>query len=122
MVRHLLDALTLRVRPSWASTPKGFAPKDWYPWRFRRRLSVIARPILQLTDSADPTLLIAPGMVRDGATKLLDYCFSGGFEAKDFPPGRMRTWIGAEENRPGHKFNSDVAEQLKQLGWEVRAN
>jgi hypothetical protein len=61
-------------------------------------------------------------MVREGATKLLDYCFRGGFEARDFPPGRMRTWIGAEENRRGHKFNSDVAERLKQLGWEVRVN
>jgi hypothetical protein len=121
-VQNLLTALTLMPRSSWASTPKGFASKDWYPWRFRRRLSAIARPILQLTECPDPIFLIAPGMVREGATKLLDYCFRGGFDAKDFPPGRMRAWIGAEENRRGHKFNSEVAERLKQLRWNVRAN
>ena len=121
-VRNILDALTLQPRVTWASTPNGFSSKDWYPWRFRRRLSAIARPILQLTEGEDPSLLIAPGLVREGAAKLVDYCLRGGYDAKDFRPGRMRAWIGAEENRRGNKFNSEVAERLEALGWRTRSS
>lgn len=121
-LRSMLETLTLKPRGTWASTPNGFAPKDWHPWRFRRRLSVIARPILQITEDDDPRYLIAPGLVREGALKLIDYCLRGAYEAKDFTPGRMRSWIGAEENRRGHKFNLDVARRLEELGWSTRSN
>ncbi len=119
-VRRILDTLTLKPRATWASTPPGYAPKDWHPWRFRRRLSVISRPILQLTETDDPHYLIAPGLVREGAMKVIDYCLRGGYDAKDFPHGLMRTWIGTEENRRGHRFNAEVSDRLRSLGWQTR--
>jgi hypothetical protein len=119
-VRKILNTLTLKPRTTWASTPMGYAPKDWQPWRFRRRLSVISRPILQLTETEDARYLIAPGLVREGAMKVIDYCLRGGYDAKDFPNGLMRTWIGAEENRRGHRFNADVSDRLRSLGWQTR--
>lgn len=120
VVRSILDLLSLRPRPTWASTPAGFRLGDWYPWRFRRRLSVISRPILQLTDDVRGNFLIAPGMVRDGAAKVIDYCYRGGYEAKNLPDGPLRKWVGAVENERGHQFNRDVAQRLNELGWEVR--
>ncbi len=78
--------------------------------------------MLQLNDRDDPRYLIAPGLVRDGAIKLIDYCFRGGYEAKDFPHGRMRSWIGSAENRRGHEFNAAVADRLKELGWQTKSN
>lgn len=122
IVRRILDALTLRPRPTWASAPDGFLPRDWYPWRFRRRLSAISRPVLLLSSEGEARYLIAPGMVRDGALKVIDYCFNGGYEAKDFPPGLMRSWIGASENKRGHKFNIEVSERLRELGWQTKPN
>jgi hypothetical protein len=121
-VRRILDVLTLRTLAEWSVTPPGFSSHDWYPWRFRRRLSVISRPILQFNTTGDARYLIVPGMVRDGFRKVLDYCHDGGYDAKYFPPGRMRSWIGATENKRGHKFNLDVAEGLSELGWQARAN
>lgn len=121
-VRRILDAFALTPRPTWASTPEGFLKRDWYPWRFRRRLSLISRPMIQLSSAGKPHYLVAPGLFRDGATKVIDYCLSGGYDAKDFPPGRMRSWIGAIENRRGHEFNHEVADRLKELGWQAKPN
>lgn len=121
-VNAIVDALALKPRPSWDFTPNGFAPRDWYPWRFRRRLSCVSRPILQLSEGDNPDYLIAPGMVRTGFAKLMDYCHRGGFEAKDFPPGPMRQWIGTTENRRGHKFNEEVRDRLRALGWQAKSN
>ena len=121
-VRGILDALALKPRKTWAATPDGFAARDWHPWRFRRRLSVICRPILQLRESPEPQYLVAPSLLRDGCVKLIDYCFCGGLEAKDFPAGRMRSWIGADENGRGHKFTEDVSTRLRELGWQTKVN
>lgn len=118
----IFHALTLCPRKSWDSTPDGFSPKDWYPWRYRRRLSLISRPILRLNGGDEQRYLVAPGMIRDGVAKILDYCFRGGYEAKNFPPGRMRSWIGAAENERGHRFNKEVASRLKELGWNTRTD
>lgn len=122
IVKRILDALTLRPRTTWASAPEGFLPRDWYPWRFRRRLSAVSRPVLQLNSEGEARYLIAPGMVRAGALKVIDYCFNGGYEAKDFPPGLMRSWIGAAENKRGHAFNIEVSERLRELGWQTKPN
>lgn len=121
-VRKILALLALSPRPTWSSTPSGFNSKDWYPWRFRRRLSVISRPILQLSDDKAGSFLIAPGMVRDGAGKVIDYCYQGGYDAKIFPESKMRSWIGAMENKRGHDFNKKVAERFRELGWEARSD
>jgi hypothetical protein len=121
-VRSILDALVLKPRFIWDSTPEGFEPRDWYPWRFRRRLSVVTRPILQISEEPDARYLVAPSMVRNAVAKLMEYCHRGGFEAKDFPLGLMRSWIGAAENKRGHRFNEEVADRLNSLGWHVRTN
>lgn len=119
-VRKIIDMLALPPRSTWASTPPGFRSRDWYPWCFRRRLSVISRPILQLNNDNKGPYIIAPGMVRDGAAKVIDYCYSGGYDAKDFSKGKLRWWIGAAENKRGHEFNKKVAKRFEELGWKAR--
>jgi hypothetical protein len=122
VVPRIVAALTLTPRDSWIFTPRGFSRKDWYPWRYRRRLSVLSRPILQVAGGSEPRYLLAPGLVRDGGAKLVDYCYTAGFEAQAFPPGKLRSWIGAGEHRRGHQFNAEVSERLKELGWSCRTN
>lgn len=121
IVERLLEALTLHPRVSWDSTPPGFAAKDWYPWRFRRRLSLIGRPIVALPGSLT-RYLVAPGFTRTSASKLIAYCLNGGYDAKDFPPGPMRSWIGSAENKRGHDFNEHVASTLREHGWQARSD
>ncbi len=118
IVRKILETFALVPRSTWASTPEGFSSKDWYPWRSRRRLSLISRPILRLEEKT-PRYLIAPGMVRDGIRTVMVHCFDGGYEARAFPIGLMRSWIGTAENKRGHAFNKEVAAHLESLGWNA---
>jgi hypothetical protein len=64
-VNALVERMTFRSRPGWRSVPEGYDEKDRHPWRFRRRLSMLRKPLLQLDEAEDPTMLIAPGILRD---------------------------------------------------------
>jgi hypothetical protein len=43
-----LDFMISVPRTNWRSAPMGFRNKDWFPWRFRRRLAILRRPLIQL--------------------------------------------------------------------------
>ena len=66
IAKRFLNQFSLETRANWKKPPKNFAVKDIYPWRFRRRLSFITRPILKIDQSEDPLLIIAPHALRTG--------------------------------------------------------
>lgn len=119
--RRFLDQFSLVTRLHWDKPPKGFDRKDIYPWRFGRRLSFVTRPILEVDDSDDPLLIIAPGALRKGFAYVFDGAYSGRFEQAFFHTKEMRdTWWGKAHE--GHTFNAEVAKALSEAGWKVREN
>ncbi|MCY4542933.1 MAG: hypothetical protein OXB95_11185 [Rhodobacteraceae bacterium] len=119
IVNKILEAFALFPRSTWAFSPDGYSRRDVYPWRHRRRLSPVRRPLL-CVDKSTRRYLIAPGMVRDGMTRELITCYTGNHEAKLFPKGSMRSWIGAAENKRGRDFSRNIAAHLESLGWKAR--
>jgi hypothetical protein len=120
--KRILEALALRSRPAWRVVPQGFSDRDRQPWRFRRRLSLMRRPLIQLDedDTDDPRFLVAPGMVREHFMYLFSGLYRGDFPDSFVTSRSMKSWIGAENHRRGHAFNVQVATRMKELGWQTR--
>lgn len=116
----LIDALLFKPRPSWRTPPEGFEPRDIFPWRFRRRLSILRRPLIQVDDLADPTILIAPGAVEDAFRYMLGCYHRGDFNRYQLSP-KMKRWAGRSSDRRGHQFAAEVAGRMQELGWQTRA-
>ena len=118
IVSRVLDMLTLASRPSWRGVPDGFTERDRQPWRYRRRLSAIRRPVLQIADGTDVVFLVAPGMVRESL-----YYIGANYLRGDFPDYQlgpeMRAWAGKQADIRGAAFTRLVAESLAAEGWEV---
>lgn len=116
------DVLSLKPRSAWDEPePAGAKQRDWYPWRFNRRLSLLQRPFLMVAEGKDPLVLVHPA--------LLDHFIQRVFLTQDgllpvelFSSDRMRSWIGTAVNREGHAFNHRVAAQLTAAGWQTRAD
>jgi hypothetical protein len=91
-VTGLVEALTFKSRTRWRDVPVGYDEKDRQPWRFRRRLSLLRKPLLQIDDAVDPTMILAPGILRDAFA----YMF-GTFHRGDFRLARNspRRWPSA---------------------------
>jgi hypothetical protein len=116
----LVNALTLPARPNWRDVPNGYEEKDRQPWRYRRRLSVLRKPLVQFDDALDPTIMVAPGLLRDGLIYAIGNHHRGDFPQWQLMP-KMRSWRGKSAGKR-EEFNTTVAERLKELGWLARPN
>jgi hypothetical protein len=119
-VAALVETLSFKGRPTWREVPSGYDERDRYPWRFRRRLAVLRKPLVQINDADDPTVIIAPGLVREAVQYML-----GNYHRGDFPHWQlrplMRSWAGTSADRRGREFSNEVATRLRALGWKAEA-
>lgn len=121
-IQNVIGHFALWPRGAWSSTPSEFSEKDWQPWRFRRRLSLIARPFVILRDGTDGELIYAPGFVFSSIGLLLDRCFNGELPSEYFRSALMRSWIGKRNQEHGLRFETTVADQCKTIGLGARAS
>jgi hypothetical protein len=114
-----VEAITLKRRDDWRVLPAEYRDSDRQPWRYRRRLSPLRRPLIQITDDVDPVLMIAPGLLREAAIYLLDNYHRGDFPQWQLKPA-MKSWRGKTSDARGTAFNSEVAEKLRSVGWNAQ--
>ncbi|WP_419618062.1 hypothetical protein, partial [Thiolapillus sp.] len=107
-------------RPAWDKPPPGFRMKDIIPWRFRRRLSSTAKPILLFGEHDDDKVFFGAGALRLGFGYLLERSERGHLPQEFFISAEMKQYIGAVNSERGLEFARTVADQLRQIGWEVR--
>ena len=114
----ILEFLTLLPRQRWREVPDGYAPRDIHPWRFRRRLSVLRKPIIQLDDGANHSFVVAPGLLRDSFNYQVGNFLRGDFPEQQLSP-KMRSWKSVTEGARGSIFSLAVAERMIELGWQA---
>lgn len=120
IAEKVVNFFSLTPRASWWELPAEHKFSDIAPWRFRRRLSLLRRPILQLTQDGDPVYLIAPGLVREGFSLTLGNYYEGAYP--DVHLGEaMKQYVGFARERDGKEFNDKVSRRMEELGWRVES-
>ncbi|HEY3293569.1 MAG TPA: SEC-C domain-containing protein [Candidatus Nanopelagicaceae bacterium] len=115
---HSVDKnFVLHPRIRWDMAEKPFRNKDWWPWRFRRRLSMMSRPIV---DVGDGTVIYAPAFCEDSFRHIVMEAYTGGCETEYYHSHPMKVFIGSINARRGLAFNKAVANKLHELGLRVR--
>ncbi|HUB47659.1 MAG TPA: hypothetical protein VMB73_21995 [Acetobacteraceae bacterium] len=111
--------LSLSPRQRWdEDKPEGAARRDWYPWRYGRKLSLTRRPLLLLADDADPEMLVSAGLF-DRSLRHLAGTWAARLPSEMFDTAEMHAWIGTAIDRTGHAFNKEVCEALRSLGLQA---
>lgn len=116
----ILESMTLHPRVSWRDLPDGYSPKEIMPWRFRRRLSVLRRPLLRLDNTEDPTFMVAPGLVREGFSSTVANYYFGSYPNPHLRAPMLR-YAGRARARDGLAFNRKAAEEMSRLGWRTES-
>jgi len=117
----LVDGLTTIPRACWRTPAPGFTDKDRYPWRFRRRQSLLRRPFVQIDSLSDPTLMITPGLLRDAMAYSVNGYYEGGFPPVQLKSSAMNSWFGRRAHQRGKEFTDNVEERMRELGWKAEA-
>jgi hypothetical protein len=112
----LMQHFVLPSRPDWTRVPLPFRAKDCWPWRYRRHLSLMNRPIVALNEIE---IAYAPGFCDDSFRHVVMEAHSGAFDTEYFNTRSMREYIGAVNGRRGLDFNKAVAERFTKSGWRV---
>ncbi|MBY5827706.1 hypothetical protein [Rhizobium leguminosarum] len=122
-VRKCLDTFASVPRDQWDSSQEGHLSSAWFPWQFRRSLSLVSKPFVYLDRSDDPGCLMAPAMTVMNITKFAADLRAGAFDQRTFrKDGLMFKWIGRINGETGEAFNENVAREFATFGWATRAN
>lgn len=122
-VERCLKVFTLVPREKWDASPDGFLSSAWFPWQFRRQLSLISRPFIQLEAGDESELLITPAMAIMHVAKFVSDARTGALDQKTFRrDGKLFKWIGTVNGIEGEAFNDRVAEHFRTAGWEAESN
>lgn len=119
IVNRILMALVLKPRHSWRTIPEGYLEKDIQLWRFRRQLSSVRRPLFQLDCSANPTLIVVPGLIREAISYIVEGYYEGNFPYRQLRTSQMQQWNGIRANKRGRDFEKQVLEKIKSLDWNT---
>ena len=107
-------------RKRWSEPPKGFTRKDMYPWRFSRRLSLMARPLLIFGLDDSSTVVFAIATVRLALAHLVHMIEEGHLSQDFFESARMRSFIGRTNDERGHQFAHSISDELRRKEWKTR--
>ena len=115
----VFNQFVLLPRQRWdESSPDSASKRDWYPWRYNRRLSVLRRPLVQFSKGVDPDVLLSAARFEH-CLKYLVQVASGHLPGSMFDSQDMKRYIGRVVDQQGHAFNKKVGARFRGLGWQV---
>ena len=115
------EAFVLAPRERWdEKNPLNPKARDWWPWRYNRRLSIMRRPLVQLSVDDNPVVLVMPSILA-GTLDYLQQAAFGRLPEEMFDSPEMLSCIGRAADRIGHEFNRKVAGRFQQLKWTTLA-
>lgn len=103
-----LDRFTLPIREGWdKNLPLNCKKEDVYPWRFRRSLSLLMRPIVQIS-KAPRSWVISATFLEKSTQFICGSIERGRLPERCFRSEQMRKHIGRQVDRRGHAFAKEV--------------
>lgn len=119
----LIDRLTLPTRNGWTDLPAGLATGDFDVSKFDRPRSLIARPILALTEGPDPLLAVGPAVIERALVHNLSGALGGDLQNRFWSSREMQRFASRQGARAGLEFNAEVAQAVAERGlrsWSER--
>ena len=112
----LINSFSLSSRVSWEQTPEGYAVRDVMPWKYKRKMSCLVKPLLKMDNNK---IVCSLALLKLGVAYFLDRSINGMFQIEFFDSTTMRSYIGTLIERNGAEFTSSVAQHFEAKGWIV---
>jgi hypothetical protein len=118
--QKLVDALTLPIRQSWnTELPARCSIRDVFPWRFRRNLSLLMRPLVLVKTDPRGWVISAP-FFEKSAEYITGNIHEGRLPEHFFVSKQLRSYIGGIASQHGHAFAQQMAAVFENNGYNTR--
>jgi len=115
-----LNCFTLPIRSAWdQDLPTGCHKYDVYPWRHRRQLSLLCRPLVQMSNSPRSWLVSVP-VFEKNIRQWLDNIEFARLPKDFFKSAEMQTYVGTVVNKRGHEFAEKVGKSFTSAGYTIK--
>lgn len=112
-----LQLLTLGPREDFLKPDPPFERRDVYPWRYGRRLSILARPLILRQSGQKTELVWGMRHVWRCGLHLVELITSNRYAAQSLEMKQVMTLVG---QRASHEFNQRIADLFQDAGYRVR--
>lgn len=117
---RFLGSFGLVSRPEWDNPPDGFELRDIKPWRYTRRLSLVAKPMITWETGESQTVMFGAGTLINYIVDNLKGTMEGTIWQEIFTTAKMKRYRGDATRRLGSQFAKDTARKLRARGWSTR--
>jgi hypothetical protein len=116
-----LNRFTLPIRTAWnCDLPPSCREKDVFPWRYRRQLSLLSRPLVEVGLNPRSWLVSVP-MLEKGLSYFLGNMEQASFPNEFFHSQAVHRYIGDTVNKRGHEFTGRVASLVRGAGFQTES-
>ena len=115
-----IRSFSLESRPKWEVPPDGFKLRDIKPWRYTRRLSVVAKPIISWEEEGSAVVVFGAGTVMTYVMNVMRGSMDGQISQRLFKTSKMKRYRGDIIRRLGSRFAEETGRQLEAHGWHTR--
>lgn len=115
-----LNCFTLPIRSAWnKDLPARCREYDVHPWRHRRQLSLLSRPLVQICTSPRTWLVSVPVFEKNIRYWLGNIEFAH-FPKEFFKSAEMQAYVGTIANKRGHEFAEKVGNIFTVAGFAIK--
>lgn len=118
-IKKTLELLTLEHRTTWETIPMGYYQHEIFPWRFKRRLSCLLKPILKISaPEKENHYYIYKNTILRSTEYMFQNFMSSGFANELFNSKKMRAFCGFVAENIGRNFELEVKEWFENFKKE----
>lgn len=117
IAENFVNSFSLCSREKWDDFGSQYSFRDIAPWKHKRRLSCLAKPLLLLKDGNVCSSLI---LIVKGFIYFLEKSYSGEFSTDFFSTSEMRNYVAKKYNERGSDFTETVGAKFTGGGWEIK--
>ena len=113
---QFLKCFSLYPRESWDIFPRGYDYKDAAPWKHKRRMSCLVKPIIILDDN----FIFLNLQFLKYASIFFYRAQNGYFHSEFFHSQAMKSYVGMVTHAKGSEFTDQVCRHFLDIGWKVK--
>jgi len=117
-VLKFIECFCLINRKGWDKLPEGYVFRDIAPWKHKRKLSCLVRPLIEVDNNE---LFCSLSLIKTSSMYFIDKATEGEFIPEFYNSQKMRSFVGKMIDKRGADYTNTVKKYFEEQGWQAES-